>query len=149
MNILNIDCNFFEDNKNKTKDYIFYNENYLKNIAEGEDVQEIIFSVYFIMYLLEKKFKYEEAKINKDDKFGFFFEIYDLLLQNISQLIKQYNKKIKNSTKELSKKIKQKSYINFLDNIIKKYKAKNLTTNELIDYYQKTLLNQNKKFKRK
>ena len=149
MNILNIDCNFFEDNKNKTKDYIFYNENYLKNIAEGEDVQEIIFSVYFIMYLLEKKFKYEDAKINKDDKFGFFFEIYDLLLQNISQLIKQYNKKIKNSTKELSKKIKQKSYINFLDNIIKKYNAKNLTTNELIDYYQKTLLNQNKKFKRK
>ena len=47
MNILNIDCNFFEDNKNKTKDYIFYNQNYLKNIAEGEDVQEIIFSVNF------------------------------------------------------------------------------------------------------
>ena len=146
-NLLDIDSKNFDDDKNKSKTYFFYNQNYLKNIADGVDLQDIIFSVYFILYIVEKNVEYEIVKNKKKDKFSFLSEILELLLNNIKKLIKHYNKKIKNSIKELTKKNNYKQYINFLEAIIKKNNSKNLTTNELIDYYKKTTLNEGKNFK--
>ena len=146
-NLLDIDSKNFDDNKNKSKTYFFYNQNFLKDIADGEDLQDIIFSVYFILYIVEKKVEYENVKKNKKkDKFSFLLEILELLLKNCRKLIKNYNKKIKNSIKEFTKKNNYKQYINFLEVIIKKNNSKNISTNEIIDYYKKTSLNDVKNF---
>ena len=146
MNLLDIDLNIFEDDDNKN--YFFYNDNYLKNFADGEDFQDIIFSVYFILYLLEKKEEYENTNRIKKNKFSFFNEILELLSKNNRKLIKHFSKNIKNSIKEFTKNNKFKSYIKFLENIIKKYNSKKLTKNEIIDCYKKTFPNEDKKFKR-
>ena len=148
MNLLDIDLKYFEEDKNKNKNYYFYNDNYLKNLADGEDFQDIIFSIYFILYLLDKKDEYENANRIKKNNFSFLLEISELLSKNNRKLIKHYSKKIKNSIKEISKNNKFKSYIKFLENIIKKYSSKHLTTDELIECYKQTILNDNKKFKR-
>ena len=54
MDIFKIDSQYFLEDKNRDREYIFYNKNYLANVSKGEERQDIIFSVYFIEYLLKK-----------------------------------------------------------------------------------------------
>ena len=98
LDIVKIDIQNYLDEKNKDKEYIFYNNNFLTNIAEGEERQEIIFTIYFLEYLLKKLDKFKnipKAKMNSnDDPNNFIKEIMQLLLNNSIKLFNQYNKKI-------------------------------------------------------
>ena len=154
LDIVKIDIQNYLDEKNKDKEYIFYNNNFLTNIAEGEERQEIIFTIYFLEYLLKKLDSFKnipKAKINSnDDPNNFIKEIMQLLLNNSIKLFNHYNKKISNSIKILQKKNIYKSYINLLEFIKSKYKTKNLTLDKLIDYYSKKItINKEMKFQRK
>ena len=149
--LFSIDSEYFLEEKNKDKAYYFFNQNYLKDIAEGEESEDIIFSVYFLNYLLGKLEKYE--KIPKDDSniiknpYEFMEEIIKRLLKYIVKLFQTYNKKINYSLKNLQKKNKYKSYINLLEYLTNKYKAKKLSTDIIINHYKKE--NKNKEIKQR
>ena len=153
FNIYKIDDQFFLNEKNRDKDYIFYNKKFLANIAKGEDRQDIIFSVYFLEYLLKKLHKYKKIlKDNKnksDDPIVGVMESMQLLLNNVIQLFNQYSNKKSYYNKNLQKINAYKSYIDLIDYIKGKYKSKKFSLEKLIEYYKKTTSNKEGKFKRK
>ena len=142
LDIFKIDAQYFLEDKNKDKEYIFYNENYLSIILKGEERQDTIFSVYFIEYLLKKFESFQnipKSKINSDDNpNNFTEEIMLFLLNKAIQLFYQYNKKISNSIKNFQKKNIYKSYTDLLEYIKNKYKSKNFSLDKLIEHCKKS-----------
>ena len=132
--ILNIDIQYFRSNGNKNKAYIFYNEKYFENIAKGEDKQEIIFSIFFLHYLLEKYEKYMKQRKNKEP-IEMISKIMNLLIDNSKQLFKEYKKKINYSLKNNLNNNKFKIYFGLLDFIKNNYKSKNFCLDLTIENY--------------
>ena len=148
IDLFNIDSQYFKDEKDRDKDYNFYNNKYLKNIKFAEDEKEIIFSVYYISYLLgkyDKCLQIEEIKkniIKQTD--NFIMEIIKQLSNGSVELFKKYSKKIKYS----SKKNKYRKYTSLLEYIKNEYKSKNFSFENIIEHYQKLQEKKDKKFKR-
>ena len=104
--LFRIDNQNFLEEKNMDKIYIFYNNKFLGNIANGEERQDIIFSIYFLEYLYKKLDYYKnETKINineYNEPFNFILEIMQLLLDKTYELFNQYYKKNNNFIKKSS-----------------------------------------------
>ena len=63
LDIYKIDIqNYLDDDNNKDNEYNFYNKNFLKNIVNGEERQDIIYSIYFLEYLLKKLDNFKNIK---------------------------------------------------------------------------------------
>ena len=152
MDIYSIDIQIFSDEKIRDNKYIFYNKNYLANIANGEDRQDIIFSVYFLDYLLKKLDKYKKTLINKtnetDDPTASIMKIMKILFDNINQLFNQYINKKNYSIKNLQKINAYKSYITLFEYIKDKYKSKKFSLEKIIEKYKKANSSKEGKFKR-
>ena len=155
IDILKIDSQYFQEEKNRENAYNFYNQNYLTKIADGEESKDIIFSVYLMNYLLEKIEKYESVNIKKEelkikvDPLKLINEIMGQLVKNIEVILVKYKNQITYSIKNLQKKNKYKSYINLLEYIKNKHKSKKFTLDVLITHYKKTMTNKEVKFQRK
>ena len=154
--ILNIDEQYFNDIKTIDNKYLFFNNKFLNDFAKGEEVQEVIFSVYFILYFLEKYYNNENINnntiINKKSKketSNPSLKIIKELLGKINNLLEQNTKKIKNSIKELEKKNKYKSYTDLLEYIISKNNSSKFSLDSLIEYYKKTKNKNEQKYTRK
>jgi len=153
LDLFRIDNQNFLEEKNMDKIYIFYNNKFLGNIANGEERQDIIFSIYFLEYLYKKLDYYKnETKINineYNEPFNFILEIMQLLLDKTYELFNQYYKKIIILLKNLHKKNLYKSYTKLFEYIKDKYKSKDLSIDKLIEYYKKPTLSKEIKFPRK
>ena len=151
--ILELDNQYFLDEKHKAKEYIFYNKNFLGNVAGGEEKQDIIFSVYFLKYLLKRLNKYKiVSKIYSNefnDPTNFIMENMQMLLDNTFVLINQNSKRINHLIKIFQKENKYNSYTNLFDYIKMNYKSKNFTLNRLVEHYNKLIPKKEIKFKRK
>jgi len=134
--ILNIDNQYFQSKNNKNKIYNFYNQNYFEKIESGEEKQEIIFSIYFLVYLLEKYDIYSKEK-NYLEPGDLVANIMNLLFNNCKQLFTRYNKKIKINYPKNDSNVddKYKIYFNLVEFIKNKYKAKNFCLDLIIQYY--------------
>jgi len=137
--IFNIDIQYFQSNNNKNKIYNFYNQDYFKNIENGEERQEIIFSIYFLLYLLEKYDNYIQQK-NDSIPIEMISNFMNMLFDNCMQLFTRYNKKIKtNSLKNsLNEGNRYKIYFNLVEFIKNKYKTKNFCLKSIFEYYNNT-----------
>ena len=154
--ILNIDEQNFKDTKTKDNKYIFFNNKFLNNFAKGEEVQEVNFSVYFILYFLDKYCDNENINnntiVNKKSKIeteNLSVKIIKTLLVYINKLLENNKKKIKNSIKELEKKNKYKSYIDLFEYIINKINSNKFSLDSLIEYYKKSKYKNEQKYVRK
>ena len=152
--IFQIDNENFLEEKNRGEEYNFYNNKSFSNIADGEERQDIIFSLYFIEYLLKRLDKYKKnlspKEMNKfDDPINFVKEILQSLLNNSFELFRQYSRKITYTLNNLQKINIYKSYINLFDFIKGKYKQKNFSLDKLIEHFKKLVTNKQEKFKRK
>ena len=154
--ILNIDEQYFKDIKTKDNKYLFFNNKFLNDFAKGEEMQEVNFSVYFILYFLEKYYDNENINnnkiINKKSKIensNLSVKIIKEFLANINKLLEKNKKKIKNSIKELEKKNKYKSYTDLLEYIANKYNSSKFSLDSLIEYYKKTKNKNEQKYTRK
>ena len=152
--IYEIDEQNFLEEKNRKEEYNFYNNNFLADIADGTEKQDIIFSIYFMEYLFKKFDKYNknlsQNETNKiDNPIDFVKEILQLLLNNSFELFKQYSKKITYTIDNLQKMNIYKSYTNILEYIKSKFKSKNFDLDSLIEHFKKSITNKEVKFKRK
>ena len=65
MDIFKIDIQYYTEDNKKDKEYLFYNKTFLTNIAKGEERQDIIYSIYFLEYLLKKLDSFKNVPISK------------------------------------------------------------------------------------
>ena len=54
-----IDEQFFLESKNKDEYFKYFNQKYLHKICKGEEVEEILFVIYFLYFFCDKLNKYE------------------------------------------------------------------------------------------
>ena len=133
--LLDIDLENYKINNNKNVPYFCCNQKYLENVSNGEDSRDIMFSIYFMVYLLEKLENYKLEKNNKD-AVNMLEEIISLLCNNAKLIFKQHIKNISNSSKNISKKKKYKIYCDLFEFIKNKYKSDKLDLDSIIKYYK-------------
>ena len=140
INLANIDAQSIIEHKNKEKEYIFFNQNNLNNIANGEETKDILYLIFFLIYFIEKHYYYkkifeENNAENLKETIDLLNKIMQTLFDNIIQFLKQYNKKINYFWKNKIKKTKNKIYTEFLEFIASKLKK--CTLDSAISLYSK------------
>ena len=147
--------NFLDDKKlhdykilNDKNIYIESNDEYF---CEACDKNDLLFCIYFLIYILDKKILYSENFLkNKDTKekevLSFLDNIIEDIFNDAKKLFQNYSKKIsKLKTNDNSIKINLKMYKNLLALFESKYKIKTFTFDSLSDYYNKLKLQMSSK----
>ena len=146
-----IDEQFFLENKNKELYFKYFNQNYLHNVCNGQEVEEIIFTIYFLYYFCDKLNKYDnksQEKIDNTKPILLIKEIISSLLIDAIQLYNLYFQKIIRVRKFLINRYPYKIYKHFMLFIEDKYKEKNLTLEQLFNHYETLIARKDIHFER-
>ena len=142
LNLKKIDEQYFLDRKNKGLYFKYFNQSCLQSICNGEEVEEILYTIYFLYYFCDKLNQYENKNPeNKDNSqpIHLIKEIISALFSDAIDLYNNYFQKIIRVRKFLINKYPYKIYKHFMRFIENKYKEKSLTLEQLYKLYNKLI----------
>ena len=151
LNLKKIDEQFFLESKNKNIHFKYFNHNYLHTICNGQEVEEILFTIYFLYYFCDKLNKYDnkQERIDNTKPILLIKEIISSLFIDAIELYNLYFQKIVRVRKFLINKYPYKIYKHFMLFIEDKYKEKSLTLEQLFKHYDKLIARKDIHFERK
>ena len=151
FNLKQIDEQYFLDSKSKGLCFKYFNQNYLHSICKGEEVEEILYTIYFLYYFCDKLNKYQNKNPeNKDNSqpINLVKEILSSLFIDAIDLYNTYFQKIIRVRKFLINYYPYKIYKHFMLFIEDKYKEKSLTLDQLFKHYDKLIARKDIHFER-
>ena len=150
LNLKRIDEQYFLESKNQNLCFKYFNQNYLHNVCRGQEVEEIIFTIYFLYYFCDKLNKYDnkQERIDNSKPILLVKEIISSLFIDAIQLYNLHFQKIIKVRKFLINKYPYKIYKHFMLFIEDKYKEKSLTLDQLFKHYDKLIARKDIHFER-